>query len=93
MDAPLPARSSRGEGEEDFRWLLQEAHPLEWSILLEPPNAREIGPRLCAEHQPQRHCEATPLGMIRRVCASTVAAAGPSDTAALRWSFHDAHLR
>src|SRR5437867_2202708 len=49
--------------------------------------------RLCAEHQPQRHGEATRFGIIRRLWASALAAAGPSDTAAVRWWFQDAPER
>src|SRR5438067_9163957 len=56
---------------------------------LPPPKARGNGPRLCAEHQPQRHGEATRFGIIQRLCASALAAAGPSDTAAVRWWFQD----
>src|SRR5205823_13795335 len=59
-------------------------------ILIPPPKARGNGPRLCAEHQPQRHGEATRFGIIQRLCASALAAAGPSDTAAVRWWFQDA---
>src|SRR5439155_17427524 len=59
-------------------------------ILKPPPKARGNGPRLCAEHQPQRHGEATRFGIIQRLCASALAAAGPSDTAAVRWWFQDA---
>src|SRR5205823_8086559 len=59
-------------------------------ILIPPPKARGNGPRLCAEHQPQRHGEATRFGIIRRLWASALAAAGPSDTAAVRWWFQDA---
>src|SRR5204863_3039294 len=59
-------------------------------ILESPPKARGNGARLCAEHQPQRHGEATRFGIIRRLLASVLAAAGPSDTAALRWWFQDA---
>jgi hypothetical protein len=52
-----------------------------------PPKARGNGARLYAEHQPQRHGEATRFGTIRRLWASALAAAGPSDTAAVRWWF------
>src|SRR5205809_955028 len=55
--------------------------------------ARGNGARLCAEHQPQRHGEATRFGTIRRLWASALAAAGPSDTAAVRWWFQDAPPR
>src|SRR6266508_6170735 len=58
--------------------------------LIPPPKVCGNGPRLCAEHQPQRHGEATRFGIIRRLLASALAAAGPSDTAALRWWFQDA---
>src|SRR5947207_9378548 len=58
-------------------------------ILEPPPKARGNGARLCAEHQPQRHGEATRLGTIRRLWASALAAAGPSDTAAVRWWFQE----
>src|SRR5207244_3270783 len=53
----------------------------------------ETAARLCAEHQPQRHGEATRFGTIRRLWASALAAAGPSDTAAVRWWFQDAPPR
>src|ERR1051325_981760 len=56
--------------------------------MIPPPKVRGNGARLCAEHQPQRHGEATRFGIIRRLLASVLAAAGPSDTAALRWWFH-----
>src|SRR5207249_6671330 len=59
-------------------------------ILEPPPKARGNGARLCAEHQPQRHGEATRFGIIRRLWASALAAAGPSDTAAVRRWFQDA---
>src|SRR5204862_3209611 len=59
-------------------------------ILEPPPKARGNGARLCAEHQPQRHGEATRFGIIRRLWASALAAAGPSDTAAVRWCCQDA---
>src|SRR5213082_1801613 len=59
-------------------------------ILKPPPKARGNGARLCAEHQPQRHGEATRFGIIRRLWASALAAAGHSDTAAVRWWFQDA---
>src|SRR5205823_9755876 len=62
-------------------------------ILIPPPKARGNGPRLCAEHQPQRHGEATRFGIIQRLWASALAAAGPSDTAAVRWWFQDAPVR
>src|SRR5213076_1551598 len=62
-------------------------------ILIPPPKARGNGPRLCAEHQPQRHGEATRFGIIQRLCASALAAAGPSDTAAVRWWFQYAPLQ
>src|SRR5205823_13118948 len=62
-------------------------------ILEPPPKARGNGARLCAEHQPQRHGEATRFGIIRRLWASALVAAGPSDTAALRWWFQDAPLK
>src|SRR6184192_1169129 len=52
-------------------------------------NTRENGARLCAEHQPQRHGEATRFGIIQRLRASALAAAGPSDTAAVRCWFQD----
>src|SRR5882724_7756880 len=61
-------------------------------VLEPPPKARGNGARLCAEHQPQRHGEATRFGIIRRLWASAPAAAGPSDTAAVRWWFQDAPL-
>src|SRR5947208_11376461 len=59
-------------------------------IFIPPPKARGNGPRLCAEHQPQRHDEATRFGILRRRWASALAAAGPLDTAAVRWWFQDA---
>src|SRR5439155_27005400 len=58
--------------------------------LVTTTKARGNGARLCAEHQPQRHGEATRFGTIRRLWASALAAAGPSDTAAVRWWFQDA---
>src|SRR5437867_5730389 len=61
-------------------------------ILEPPPKARGNGARLCAEHQPQRHSEATRFGIIRRLWASALAAAGPSDTAAVRRWFQDTPL-
>src|SRR5438094_2385001 len=61
-------------------------------ILEPPPKARGNGARLCAEHQPQRHGEATRFGIIRRLSASALAAAGPSDTAAVRRWFQDAPI-
>src|SRR5262245_61548875 len=51
-----------------------------------PPKARGNGPRLSAEHQPQRQSEATRGGIIRRLWASTPAVAGPSDSNCLSWS-------
>src|SRR5436190_22137452 len=54
-------------------------------ILISPPKARGSGPRLLAEHQPQRHGEASIFGIIRGLCSSVRAAAGPSDTVAFRW--------
>src|SRR5437763_15137307 len=45
------------------------------------------GPRLCAEHQPQRHGEARRFRTTQRLWASALAAAGSSDTAAIRWWF------
>src|SRR5207247_8091374 len=72
------------------RWRYQDA-PSELGRILEPPpKARGNGARLCAEHQPQRHGEATRFGIIRRLWASALAAAGPSDTAAVRWRYQDA---
>src|SRR3989454_12666263 len=62
-------------------------------ILEPPPKARGNGARLCAEHQPQRHGEARRFGIIRLLWASALAAAGPSDTAAVRWWFQDAPVR
>src|SRR2546428_13601636 len=59
-------------------------------ILETPPKARGNAARLCAEHQPQRHGEATRFGIIRRLWASALAAAGPSDTAPVRWWVQDA---
>src|SRR5436305_14812453 len=59
-------------------------------ILIPPPKARGNGPRLCAEHQPQRHGEARRFRTTQRLWASALAAAGPSDTAAVRWWFQDA---
>src|SRR6185369_2290728 len=61
-------------------------------FLMPPPKVRGNGPRLCAEHQPQRHGEATRSGIIRRLLASVLAAAGPSDTAAPRWWFQVAAI-
>src|SRR6266511_4546346 len=50
-------------------------------ILIPPPKAGGNGPRLCAEHQPQRHGGATRFQIIRRLLASALG--GPSETAAL----------
>src|SRR5947208_11389254 len=80
------------------RMALARQSKRDWSvvsgrILEPPPKARGSGPRLCAEHQPQRHGEATRFGIIQRLCASALAAAGPSDTAAVRWWFQDAPPR
>src|SRR5439155_16868533 len=77
------------------RMALARQSKRDWSvvsgrILEPPPKARGNGARLCAEHQPQRHGEATRFGIIRRLWASALAAAGPSDTAAVRWWFQDA---
>src|SRR6266542_2234611 len=46
---------------------------------------RGNGPRLCAERQPQRLRGACVLGSFPRLWAFRRAAAGPSDTAAVRW--------
>src|SRR5438876_1296043 len=55
---------------------VSNAPPLHGRILEPPPKARGNGARLCAEHQPQRHGEATRFGIIRRLWASALAAAG-----------------
>src|SRR5438034_1169333 len=81
---PSRQRRSPGEQERDLQFASTGR------ILKPPPKARGNGPRLCAEHQPQRHGEATRFGIIQRLCASALAAAGPSDTAAVRWWFQDA---
>ena len=52
--------------------------------------AKSAWKRSAAEHQPQRHGEVRRFGIIRRFWASALAAAGPSDTAALQWWFQDA---
>jgi len=51
---------------------------------IRPPKVRGNGSRLCAEHQPQRHGVATRSGLIRRLWASALATAGPSDARAIR---------
>src|SRR5216683_3087511 len=52
--------------------------------VLRTVNIRTAGPRLWAKPQPQRHRRQKRVGMVERLLTFGPAAAGPSDTAALR---------
>ena len=61
-----------------------------WHLDTTTKSARKRTAAVCGAPAAARHGEVTRFGIIQRLCASALAAAGPSDTAAVRWWFQDA---